>query len=118
VSCAGCDAPAAQIVFLQALVAKLEARLERQEERLLALANPAALAQARGEPATPEPQRVTDESGTEWVIAQGRKIKADEFEAMLRGEGAIGDTGQFIPNAEMDRAADMLNKMLSGTPAE
>ena len=116
-SCAGCDARAAQVLFLQALVDKLEARLERQEERLLALANPAALAQVRGEPAAAEPERTVDEHGVEWVKLYGRRIKATEYEAMLRGEGAIDSTGQFVSNEELARAEEKLNEMLGGSPA-
>jgi len=118
--CAGCAARDQEIAWLRRALERAETRTDAQQDRMLALMSPLALAQARGERPVTEaaaPEVTTDEHGNEWVMLQGRKIKREDFEKLMRGEGAIDGTGQFVSAEDMSRAEDMLNRMLSGQPS-
>jgi hypothetical protein len=114
--CGGCDARQKEIDWLRN-------RLEASEERLLALASPAALAQLRG-PQTvvaPPPEEpalkeiVVDD--VRYVLVGDRAIRKSDWERVQQGQGFIADDNRFVSQEEHDMALNKLDEMLGGQPS-
>lgn len=125
-SCAGCEARDRQIAWLQDELRRREERsekqLESQQDRLLALVNPAALAQVRGQvPAAGAPQGTPEvapayvtKDGKAYVTVNGVAVPAEDYAKLMSGGGFIDGEGHVIPVEEQRRAQNMLDYMIGG----
>lgn len=110
--CDGCAARDAEIAYLRA-------QNDRLIDRMLAAANPSAYAQVTGQKPAEEGAvcHYTDVMGQSYRIVDGRAVKEQDFQTMLREQGGyIDGDGRYVGKAEYEAAMTKLNGELAGTP--
>ncbi len=109
-SCKGCEARDREIEWLRKFV-------ESQEERLLALVNPAAHAQLHGQPAAPSRDAIesfVNEHGEAFVTLNGRAVPLAEYQKLIERAGYVDGRGQFVSEEEYRRGQEILDRALGG----
>lgn len=112
--CPGCQARDQELAWLRRAY-------ERMEDRLMALVNPGALAQFRGETPGTSPantgdavESYVDDQGQCWVTVAGRQVKLEDWQQIVRSSGVALPNGQIVPQDEFKQGMSILDAAVSG----
>lgn len=97
----------------------LRDQLQAAQDRLLAVANPQALAQVKGTPMAAQPSAIesyVDDQGQAWVTVAGKEVKLEKYTELMKDAGVRLPTGAVIPEEENRMAFAMLDKLMQGGP--
>lgn len=108
--CTACEALRAEVTYLRTQV-------ERLQDRLLAVASPAAFAQVSGQvPAqtTAAIESYIDDQGQAWVTVGGRQVKLEDYNKLMEQAAVPLLNGQMVPDTELRRSMEKLDEMMGG----